>query len=94
MNGMDNIMVTPPPPPPPLFSILPQNPGMGPVDMVRDPRIGRLWTKYKEMDLPVPKFKVHTLTGAVGTGDFFPGGSRGAVRRCRHTPLTPLWDVQ
>ncbi|XP_035041004.2 histone-lysine N-methyltransferase SETD1B-A isoform X3 [Hippoglossus stenolepis] len=34
------------------------NPGMDPVDMVRDPRIGRLWTKYKEMDLPVPKFKI------------------------------------
>lgn len=35
-----------------------QNPGIPPVDMVRDPRIGRLWTKYKETDLPVPKFKV------------------------------------
>nr|XP_020485458.1 LOW QUALITY PROTEIN: histone-lysine N-methyltransferase SETD1B-A-like [Labrus bergylta] len=34
------------------------NPGMPPVDMVRDPRIGRLWTKYKETDLPVPKFKI------------------------------------
>ncbi|XP_041666392.1 histone-lysine N-methyltransferase SETD1B-A isoform X2 [Cheilinus undulatus] len=34
------------------------NPGIPPVDMVRDPRIGRLWTKYKETDLPVPKFKV------------------------------------
>ncbi|XP_060926661.1 histone-lysine N-methyltransferase SETD1B-A isoform X1 [Limanda limanda] len=34
------------------------NPGMGPVDLVRDPRIGRLWTKYKEIDLPVPKFKI------------------------------------
>ncbi|XP_056593158.1 histone-lysine N-methyltransferase SETD1B-A isoform X2 [Triplophysa dalaica] len=34
------------------------NPGMSPVDMVRDPRIGRLWTKYKETDLPVPKFKI------------------------------------
>lgn len=31
---------------------------MAPVDIVRDPRIGRLWTKYKETDLPVPKFKV------------------------------------
>lgn len=31
---------------------------MSPVDIVRDPRIGRLWTKYKETDLPVPKFKV------------------------------------
>lgn len=42
-----------------------QNPGMPPVDIVRDPRIGRLWTKYKETDLPVPKFKVvqsHPLT--------------------------------
>ncbi|XP_063066868.1 histone-lysine N-methyltransferase SETD1B-A isoform X2 [Engraulis encrasicolus] len=34
------------------------NSGMPPVDMVRDPRIGRLWTKYKETDLPVPKFKI------------------------------------
>ncbi|KAL4660390.1 histone-lysine N-methyltransferase SETD1B-A-like [Arapaima gigas] len=34
------------------------NTGMPPVDTVRDPRIGRLWTKYKETDLPVPKFKV------------------------------------
>uniref|UniRef100_A0A8C1KGL6 SET domain containing 1B, histone lysine methyltransferase a n=1 Tax=Cyprinus carpio TaxID=7962 RepID=A0A8C1KGL6_CYPCA len=34
------------------------NPGMPPVDSVRDPRIGRMWTKYKETDLPVPKFKI------------------------------------
>ncbi|XP_053703845.1 histone-lysine N-methyltransferase SETD1B-A isoform X1 [Synchiropus splendidus] len=34
------------------------NPGIPPVDLVRDPRIGRLWTKYKETDLPVPKFKI------------------------------------
>ncbi|MBN3304304.1 SE1BA methyltransferase, partial [Amia calva] len=34
------------------------NPGMSPVDTVRDPRIGRMWTKYKETDLPVPKFKI------------------------------------
>ncbi|MGH0165089.1 UNVERIFIED_CONTAM: hypothetical protein FKN15_058640 [Acipenser sinensis] len=34
------------------------NPGMPPVDSVRDPRIGRIWTKYKETDLPVPKFKI------------------------------------
>ncbi|XP_064210156.1 histone-lysine N-methyltransferase SETD1B-A-like isoform X2 [Anguilla rostrata] len=34
------------------------NPGMQPVETVRDPRIGRLWTKYKETDLPVPKFKI------------------------------------
>nr|XP_046230288.1 histone-lysine N-methyltransferase SETD1B-A isoform X5 [Scatophagus argus] len=38
------------------FSI--PNPGIQPVDIVRDPRIGRLWTKYKETDLPVPKFKI------------------------------------
>lgn len=37
-----------------------QDSGMPPVDMVRDPRIGRLWTKYKETDLPVPQFKVVT----------------------------------
>ncbi|KAI1882396.1 hypothetical protein AGOR_G00250260 [Albula goreensis] len=34
------------------------NPGMSPVDTVRDPRIGRIWSKYKETDLPVPKFKI------------------------------------
>ncbi|KAM7369030.1 hypothetical protein PAMP_013329 [Pampus punctatissimus] len=34
------------------------NPGIPPVDILRDPRIGRLWTKYKETDLPVPKFKI------------------------------------
>ncbi|XP_053097531.1 histone-lysine N-methyltransferase SETD1B-A isoform X1 [Pangasianodon hypophthalmus] len=34
------------------------NPGIPPVDMVRDPRIGRLWTRYRETDLPVPKFKI------------------------------------
>lgn len=50
------------------LSVLPQNPGIPPIDIVRDPRIGRLWTKYKETDLPVPKFKVpeaeqHTSCG-------------------------------
>ncbi|XP_037339987.2 histone-lysine N-methyltransferase SETD1B-A isoform X2 [Pungitius pungitius] len=34
------------------------NPGIPPVDMVRDPRIGPLWSKYKDMDLPVPTFKI------------------------------------
>ncbi|XP_056390883.1 histone-lysine N-methyltransferase SETD1B isoform X1 [Hyla sarda] len=34
------------------------NPGVPPVDCVRDPRIGRLWTKNKEVDLPVPKLKI------------------------------------
>ncbi|XP_058639866.1 histone-lysine N-methyltransferase SETD1B-A isoform X1 [Onychostoma macrolepis] len=29
-----------------------------PVDVIRDPRIARFWTKFKEADLPVPKFKV------------------------------------
>ncbi|XP_051758541.1 histone-lysine N-methyltransferase SETD1B-A-like [Ctenopharyngodon idella] len=29
-----------------------------PLDVVRDPRIARFWTKFKETDLPVPKFKV------------------------------------
>lgn len=46
----------------PPHSPLIQNPGIPPVDMVRDPRIGRLWTKYKETDLPVPKFKVSAQT--------------------------------
>jgi len=38
---------------------------MSPVENVRDPRMVRLWAKYKEVDLPVPKFKVvqsHPLT--------------------------------
>ncbi|XDV54660.1 hypothetical protein PO909_022898 [Leuciscus waleckii] len=34
------------------------NHGMSPVENVRDPRMVRLWTKYKEADLPVPKFKI------------------------------------
>lgn len=35
-----------------------QNSGIAPVDCVRDPRIGRIWTKTKELELSVPKFKV------------------------------------
>ncbi|XP_030075218.1 histone-lysine N-methyltransferase SETD1B isoform X2 [Microcaecilia unicolor] len=38
------------------FSML--NSGIPPVDCVLDPRIGRIWTKIKELDLPVPKFKI------------------------------------
>ncbi|GCB73175.1 hypothetical protein scyTo_0002394 [Scyliorhinus torazame] len=34
------------------------NSGVPPVDSVRDPRLGRMWTKSKELDLPVPKFKI------------------------------------
>ncbi|XP_068101087.1 histone-lysine N-methyltransferase SETD1B [Hyperolius riggenbachi] len=34
------------------------NPGIPPVDTVRDPRMGRIWTKNKELDLPVPKLKI------------------------------------
>ncbi|XP_053328759.1 histone-lysine N-methyltransferase SETD1B [Spea bombifrons] len=34
------------------------NSGVLPVDSVRDPRIGRIWTKNKELDLPVPKLKI------------------------------------
>ncbi|KAK2840683.1 hypothetical protein Q7C36_012262 [Tachysurus vachellii] len=33
------------------------NPGIHPPE-VRDPRIARFWTKFKETNLPVPKFKV------------------------------------
>ncbi|KAK3540387.1 hypothetical protein QTP70_030408, partial [Hemibagrus guttatus] len=33
------------------------NPGIHPPE-VRDPRIARFWTKFKEKNLPVPKFKV------------------------------------
>lgn len=83
VNAMDNSFV-----PPPLL----QNPGIPPVEMVRDPRIGRLWTKYKETDLPVPKFKVSTLTESMMPA--FSLWKRGAVKSCRHTPpLTHLWDV-
>lgn len=76
VNGMDNSIVSPP-----LFS---QNPGMPPVDIVRDPRIGRLWTKYKETDLPVPKFKVHTLTYSM-VPVFFPCG-KGVLSKVADTP--------
>lgn len=76
------------PPPPPLL----QNPGMPPVDIVRDPRIGRLWTKYKETDLPVPKFKVSTAKEKREAGFFL--WERGAVKSCRHTPFIHLWDVE
>nr|XP_060641947.1 histone-lysine N-methyltransferase SETD1B isoform X2 [Anolis sagrei ordinatus] len=38
------------------FSI--PNSGLAPVDCVRDPRIGRIWTKTKELELAVPKFKI------------------------------------
>uniref|UniRef100_A0A663MLF7 SET domain containing 1B, histone lysine methyltransferase n=1 Tax=Athene cunicularia TaxID=194338 RepID=A0A663MLF7_ATHCN len=34
------------------------NSGIAPVDCVRDPRIGRIWTKTKELELSVPKFKI------------------------------------
>ncbi|CAH2295841.1 histone-lysine N-methyltransferase SETD1B [Pelobates cultripes] len=34
------------------------NSGVPPVDSLRDPRIGRIWTKTKELDLPVPKLKI------------------------------------
>lgn len=68
--------------------LLPQNPGIPPVDIVRDPRIGRLWTKYKELDLPVPKFKVSTVTDVA-----FLRGKRGAVRSCRHTPLPVIFGM-
>lgn len=35
-----------------------QDLGAFPVDTVRDPRICRLWTKFRDTDLLVPKFKV------------------------------------
>ncbi|MEE6503998.1 hypothetical protein FKM82_005039 [Ascaphus truei] len=34
------------------------NSGVPPVDSVRDPRMGRIWTKTKELDLLVPKLKI------------------------------------
>ncbi|XP_076845195.1 histone-lysine N-methyltransferase SETD1B-A [Brachyhypopomus gauderio] len=33
------------------------NPGLSPVDDPRDPRTTRFWTRFKDSDLPVPKFK-------------------------------------
>ncbi|KAK1787083.1 hypothetical protein P4O66_017458, partial [Electrophorus voltai] len=33
------------------------NPGISPLDDVQDPRITRFWTRFKETDLAVPKFK-------------------------------------
>lgn len=80
VNGMDNSIVCVPPLLPPL-SILSQDPGMVPLDMVRDPRIGRLWTKYKETDLPVPKFKVH----AAWCQFFVPCG-KGVLSKVADTP--------
>lgn len=77
---------------PPLHLLLLQNPGMPPVDMLRDPRIGRLWTKYKETDLPVPKFKVSTLTESMVPA--FSLWKIGAVKSCRHTPLAHLREVE
>ncbi|KAL7986665.1 hypothetical protein Chor_012948 [Crotalus horridus] len=38
------------------FSI--PNPSLAPVECVEDPRIGRIWTKTKELELSVPKFKI------------------------------------
>ncbi|XP_073675734.1 histone-lysine N-methyltransferase SETD1B-A [Garra rufa] len=35
-----------------------QHPECFPVDVIRDPRIVRFWTKFQEADLPIPKFKV------------------------------------
>lgn len=40
-----------------------QNPSLAPVECVEDPRIGRIWTKTKELELSVPKFKVERLSG-------------------------------
>uniref|UniRef100_W5L7W3 SET domain containing 1B, histone lysine methyltransferase b n=2 Tax=Astyanax mexicanus TaxID=7994 RepID=W5L7W3_ASTMX len=34
------------------------NPGIPPLEQVRDPRLARFWTKFKETDLPIPKFKI------------------------------------
>lgn len=69
-------------------SFLTQNPGHPPVDMVRDPRIGRLWTKYKETDLPVPKFKVSAQTECSDALLAVHVELCSAVKSCRHTPLT------
>lgn len=71
-----------------VHPFLTQNPGIPPVDMVRDPRIGRLWTKYKETDLPVPKFKVSAQTECCDALLSVHVEMRGAVKSCRHTPHT------
>lgn len=51
-----------------------QNPSLAPVECVEDPRIGRIWTKTKELELSVPKFKVER---EAERGDF--EGSAGAT---------------
>lgn len=33
------------------------------MECVEDPRIGRIWTKTKELELSVPKFKVERERG-------------------------------
>lgn len=40
-----------------VFTIF-QDSGFPPVGELRDPRPRRLWSRYAEMSLPVPKFKV------------------------------------
>ena len=72
-----------------------QNSGMLPLDSVRDPRIGRLWTKYKETDLPVPTFKVAAFWRIRATiSQVFWGGGVGCQMNSsgvdRHTPLRIL----
>ncbi|XP_043924546.1 histone-lysine N-methyltransferase SETD1B [Protopterus annectens] len=34
------------------------NSGIPPVESVGDPRMGRIWTKNRDLDLPIPKFKI------------------------------------
>lgn len=40
-----------------VFTIF-QDSGFPPVGELRDPRPRRLWSRYAELSLPVPKFKV------------------------------------
>lgn len=44
-----------------LFIFRPQDSGFPPVGELRDPRPRRLWSRYTELSLPVPKFKVRIL---------------------------------
>lgn len=38
-----------------------QDSGFPPVGDLRDPRPRRLWSRYTELSLPVPKFKVRNV---------------------------------
>lgn len=81
---MDNNTVSPP--------LLTQNSGRRPVDTVRDPRIVRLWTKYEEADLPVPKFKVPAPTDDLGI-PAFSLREQGCCQKLQTHPLSLIFGM-